>query len=160
MDILHPFFRYLELILQIKDYFSKVIIGSFANLFVIPMCGVCVCLCLCVCGSFCHTISLTGLLCSVVMSPWPGIVNLVPLRPQSPSPPLPSLRYMKTKFFNVTCHFFWTKGWSLLVTKIPWNHIHTRCLVLSPHKETRLQLLLAMARNLSIGTRRKQKLKT
>ena len=77
-----------------------------------------------------------------------------------PSPPLPSLRYMKTKFFNVTCHFFWTKGWSLLVTKIPWNHIHTRCLVLSPHKEKRLQLLLAMARNLSIGTRRKQKLKT
>ena len=45
-----------------------------------------------------------------------------------------------------------------LVTILPTHlsHMHTGCLVLSPHEDTRLQLLLAMARNLSIGTRRKK----
>ena len=34
-----------------------------------------------------------------------------------PSRPLPSLRYMKTKFFNVTCHFFFNKGVELVGNK-------------------------------------------
>ena len=28
----------------------------------------------------------------------------------------------KTKFFNVTCHFFWTKGWSLFCPHPGFKH--------------------------------------